>query len=266
MGNERALAGAVLVRENNRLVAGADAWLNQGSAVTRTLIIGANYNFDSSEIPLIGGDYGTFGLSGSATKYLEMSIVRWAAGSGHQFAGIKADGVGNRNAVGEYAGSGLGNILPATPDYRINMGLRWFEGPHTLQFSGRFHPGVSDIHAAYDEITDATQHLVSDPDDKNGLNSNSNWFGADIREWTEEQTCIDQDRNPYCKIHPRAYWDLSYVYNKSDLFGLGYVSINVAVRNLFDSYPKAIPSGVGFESGLDNGMGRLAFVSLNVGL
>ena len=266
LANERSLAGAVLVRDNNRLVGGADAWLNQGSAVTRTLIIGANYNFDSSEIPLIGGDYGTFGLSGSATKYLEMSIVRWASGSGHQFAGIKVDGVGNRNAVHEYAGSYMGNILPATPDYRINMGLRWFNGPHTLQFSGRFHPGVTDIHAGYDEITQATQHLITDPDDKNGLNSNSNWFGADIREWTEEQTCIDQDRNPYCKIHARAYWDLSYVYNKSDIFGLGYVSINLAVRNLFDTYPKAIPSGIGYEAGLDNGMGRLAFVSVNVGL
>ena len=87
----------------------------------------------------------------------------------------------------------------------------------------------------------------------------------DTTSWTEADACTDQDRNPYCKIDARAYWDLSYTYRRPDVFGFGYMAANVAMRNLFNAEPKAFPSGVGYESYLDSIMGRQLFVRMTVG-
>ena len=62
---------------------------------------------------------------------LELSIVRWAAGGPHNYAGIRVDGVGNRNIPGAQpggSGTGLYGPLPPTPEYRVNTSLRWFRG------------------------------------------------------------------------------------------------------------------------------------------
>ena len=67
------------------------------------------------------------------------------------------DGVGNRNAVAYWAGSDLATPLPPTPEYRVNLGLRWFSGPHTAQLGVRWHDSLTDVSAAYDEITEWTK-------------------------------------------------------------------------------------------------------------
>ena len=94
------------------------------------------------------------------------------------------------------------------------------------------------------------------PEEHNGVSS------ADI---PESEACADQDRNPYCEISERTYVDFSYTYTAPDLGGFGYVSLNLAARNIFDSMPDPIPSGAGYEPYLDNIMGRTAFARLTVG-
>ena len=90
-------------------------------------------------------------------------------------------------------------------------------------------------------------------------------FRQDQEDLTNDDVCVDQDRNPHCRIDSRHYWDLSYTYNQPDVFGLGYVQANVAMRNIFNTMPDAMPSGVGYDVYLDNIMGRQAFFRLTVG-
>lgn len=251
--NEQGIGGTNIIRGGGpnglRLTAADDPWLNQGEQSTTTMIYAGRFRFDAAEIPLIGGDYGTFEMFLSATQLLEMSLQRYAVDSGHQFAGIKVDGVGSRNNGAHFhATQALYVPLPVAPEWRVNTGFRWFYENHFAQFTMRWHDKVLDIDSAWDEVRDIPGALPATHN------------GRDVSDIPEEEACADQDRNPYCKISARAYFDLSYTYTKPDLFGLGYASINLAMRNIFDTYPDAIPSGAGFEGYLDNIMGRTAFV------
>ncbi|MDE0423162.1 MAG: TonB-dependent receptor [Gammaproteobacteria bacterium] len=264
--HERGLGGAVLVRgpgpgaetDNIRLLEAGNPWLNQGSQITDTIIYAGRFRFDSDEIPFIGGDYGTFETRLSATQMLELSLLRYAEGSGHRFEAIRVDGVGNRNNANWSAGVLGGELfwpLPPTPEWRVNLGLRWLYANHTMQLSVRWHDSLTDISASWDEIEDIPGAI-----DRGGTHN-----GRPIADWTESDSCTDQDRNPYCKIDSRHYWDISYTYNRPDFMGFGYVSLNVAMRNLFDTYPDPMPTGVGHETYVDNIMGRIGFARLTLG-
>ena len=135
------------------------------------------------------------------------------------------------------------------------MGLRWFYDQHTAQLTVRWHDEVKDTLASWDPVQDQN-HDVS------GIWIN---FRQDQDDLDNDDVCVDQDRNPHCRIDSRHYWDLSYTYNRPDVFGLGYVSANVAMRNIFNTMPDAMPSGVGYDVYLDNIMGRQAFFRLTVG-
>ena len=303
------VAGAIIERDDGMVITEvSDAWINQGEQTATTLIFNSNYSFDSGDLPLIPDDFGSFAVYGSWTKMLEISLERYAVGSNHIYQGIRFDGVGNRNNVWQ-GGGGIVQPLPATPENRVNLGLRWFRDAHSLQFGVRWHDSLTDVNSAWDEIfaavrdcrsrIEAGENLVDTLctngsvttinaesgtwNDFNGPLPNQlhgkSTFPCDYvttdasltvldctpEGWSEAQACSDQDRNPYCRIDSRHYWDLSYSYTKTDVFGLGFVSFNFSVRNLFDTYPDPMPSGAGFEGYVDNIDGRTAFARLSVG-
>ena len=258
---ERGLGGAVLVRGGDdglRLLEAGNPWLNQGSQTTTTMIYASRYRFQGDEIPLLGrlfGDVGAFEWAISATQILEMSIQRYQEGSGHVFEAITIDGVGNRNNNNFLPGQALYRPLSPTPEWRVDSSLRWFRDNHVAQLRVRWHDSVTDVSRAWDEVS-----VIPGAIDFGGsINGRPN------SEITEATACADQDRNPYCGIDSRHYWDLSYTYTRPDVMSLGYVSVNLSVRNVLDNYPDPIPSGVGHESYLDNIMGRIAFMRLTVG-
>lgn len=264
-GNEAALGGATIIRDpaTDRLTGVDEGWLNQGESAVRSVLYNARYSFDASQIPFVNlnNDWGAFEARLSATQMLEMSLQRYSANSGHPFAGISVDGLGNRNSAAFWRPyNALFSPLPPTPEWKVNGSLRWFKGNHMAQLGFRWHQGITDVIASWDEIIDryGPPHSATNPHLEHD-------HGMDTTNWTEGDACTDQDRNPYCEIEARAYWDVSYTYRQPDTFGLGYVAVNVAVRNVFDSNPDAIPSGVGYESYLDSIMGRQLFVRLTAG-
>ena len=285
---EQPTSGALIKRDDTlRLTQVSDSWYNQGAQKTTTLIFNSSYSFDGPKLPLLGDDYGRFQVGLQATHMLELSLQRYSVGSGHVFEGITVDGVGNRNTTssgdsttGWFAGGNLYTPLPATPEWRVNWYLRWFRDSHSAQLGVRWHDELTDIHAGWDELLEATaacregradpnsifcrQSSVTSTTDFNGPLPNL-LHGESTEGFTEADACADQDRNPYCRIDSRAYWDFSYTYNKPDVFGFGYLSLNVAMRNIFDTYPDPMPSGAGYEGYVDNIMGRTAFMRLELG-
>ena len=261
---EQGLGGATIARDANGRLAGVDeGWLNQGESRVRSIIYNMRYRFDASDVPMLGldADYGSFEFRVSATQILEMSLQRYAPGSGHQFAGIRVDGLGNRNSAAFWRPyNALFSPLPPTPKWRANASLRWFRDNHTLHFGVRWHQAITDVIASWDEIVAryGSPHSAGNPYLEHD-------HGMDTTSWTEADACTDQDRNPYCRIESRAYWDVSYTYRRPEVFGFGYLATNVAVRNVFNSNPNAFPSGVGYESYLDSIMGRQLFVRLTAG-
>ena len=270
------IAGAAIERagvDGLELRKVGESWVDQGRQSTTSMIYAGRYRFDATDLPFIGGDYGSFEVSLSATQMLDLSICRYgdtdgesalnedgsrnAADQDHIYAEICVDGSGYRNNGIHYIGaiSDLVEVLPATPKWRANMGLRWFYDQHTAQLTVRWHDEVKDTLASWDPVQDQ-DHDVS------GIWIN---FRQDQDDLDNDDVCVDQDRNPHCRIDSRHYWDLSYTYNRPDVFGLGYVSANVAMRNIFNTMPDAMPSGVGYDVYLDNIMGRQAFFRLTVG-
>lgn len=222
-------------------------WVQAGVQETDTIIYALYYSFDADELPWIGGDYGSFGVNVSATQMLKLENTLWAAGSGHPLAGVTVDGVGSRNQNGSLnRGNGQEIIatMPPTPEWRVNVGLRWFRDNHTLQLSGRWHDSVLDINTAWDEMGEAG--LLSAAD-------------AAI---PEEEICAHEQTNRECRIDSMDVWDLSYSYSAPDLFGFSEVHMNFAIRNMFDSMPLPHNRAAGHEPYLDNIMGRMGFSSL----
>ena len=260
---ENGLGGATIRRDGSGRLTGVDeGWLNQGESRVRSIIYNMRYRFDAADVPVIDlADYGSFEFRVSATQILEMSLQRYAVGSGHQFAGIRVDGLGNRNSAAFWRPyNALFSPLPPTPKWRVNASLRWFRDNHTAHFGVRWHQSITDVIASWDEIVERYGPPHSD-----GNPYLSHDHGMDTTSWTEADACTDQDRNPYCRIEHRAYWDLSYTYRQPDMFGFGYVAANVAIRNIFNSNPNAFPSGVGYESYLDSIMGRQLYLRMTVG-
>ena len=261
---EQGLGGANIIRDANGRLTGVDeGWLNQGESRVRTVVYNMRYRFDAQDLPLLDLDnsYGNFEFRVSATQILEMSLQRYALSSGHPFAGIRVDGLGNRNSAAFWRPyNALFSPLPPTPEWRVNASLRWFRDEHTVHFGVRWHQGITDLIASWDEIVDRYGPPHSD-----GNPYLSHDHGMDTTSWTEADACTDQDRNPYCKIPAKAYWDLSYTYRRPNFLGFGYVAANVAMRNVFNAQPQAFPSGVGYESYLDSIMGRQLFVRMTAG-
>ena len=276
VADESGIAGASIVRggiDGLELQEVGSPWLRQGSQETETMIYAAQYRFDADEIPYIGGDYGSFQWTLSATQMLKLSLCRYADSDGipgwnedgtrnaddgdHQYAGICVDGVGNRNNGIHYIGqiSDLVEVLPATPEWRVDMSLRWFYGDHVAQLRVRWHDEVNDTLASWDPVRDAGR-------DVSGI-----WVNGrqDQNDLTGNDVCADQDRNPHCRIDSRHYWDATYTYRRNDVLGLGQISATLAMRNIFATKPDAMPSGVGYDAYLDNIMGRMAFLRLTVG-
>jgi outer membrane receptor protein involved in Fe transport len=163
-------------------------------------------------------------------------------------AGIKVDGVGNRNGT-SYAGPGEGLYAPLAPapEWRVSMGLRWYRGNHTLQLMGRWHDSVTNLNIAWDE-----QKLIP------GQLSEAD---ALIE---EKDRCSKQPAN-VCKVPSAAYWDVSYSYSMPDFMGMN-LDVNVAVRNVFDKMPAPQLMPAGHEGYLDNVMGRIGFARLSLSL
>lgn len=276
IGTERGVGGTAIERggvDGLELRKVGESWVDQGKQSTTSMIYAANYRFDAADLPFIGGDYGSFDIGLSATQMRELVICRYgdtdgeaslnpdgtrnAADRDHVYAEICVDGAGYRNNGIHYIGviSDLVEVLPATPEWRVNLTMRWFYRDHTLQLYGRWHDEVKDTLASWDPVRNQG-HSVG------GIWIN---FREDQDDLTNDDVCVDQDRNPQCRIDSRTYWDLSYSYRRADVFGLGFVQTNFTVQNVFNTMPDAMPSGVGYETYLDNVMGRQAFVRFTLG-
>ena len=48
-----------------------EPWVEQGQTTVETMIYSLRYNFDGEQIPVIGGDYGSFTVNVSITQMLE---------------------------------------------------------------------------------------------------------------------------------------------------------------------------------------------------
>jgi|SaaInl7_100m_RNA_FD_contig_31_3088442_length_4015_multi_36_in_0_out_0_1 outer membrane receptor protein involved in Fe transport len=239
-----------------------EPWVEQGLTTTETMIYSLRYRFDAEQIPVIGGDYGSFALNVSATQMLEQSITRYTSlgceeaaknvntglcPGDNPFAGIKVDGVGNRNTTSFVGpGEGLYGLLAPSPEFRLNVGLRWFLGNHTAQLSGRWHDSVTNLNIAWDE-----------------LRANGNLSAGEAA--LEEKDRCSRQPSEICRIGSKHYWDLSYTYNRPDFLGMN-ASVNFAIRNLFDTYPKPIQTSSGYDGYLDNIMGRTGYLRLSVSL
>ena len=246
-------------------------WLQLGKQTTQTVIYNVVYQLDSEDIPLIGGDYGSFAINMSATQMLSYRNELYADDptlpnlpDGRPdptleppLAGVEIDGVGNQNqgggsfTIGGYNDGGTAALMDAlapAPEFRVNVGVRWFYNDHTVQLSGRWHDSVTTLNAGWDEAIEAGV-----------ITGRPNADGVPV---PEQDACAHRWIWPDCKIDSKHYWDASYTYRRPDTLGFSEMQVNVAVRNLFDTYPDLALRQQGHESYLDNIMGRLGYTSI----
>lgn len=246
-------------------------WEQLGAQTTETIIYNVIYSLDAEDIPIIGGDYGTFAFNMNATQLLvykneqykdDPDIPNLPNGRPNPvlenpLSGLEFDGVGNHNqaggsfSIGGYNDGGTAGMmdpLAPAPEFRVNIGARWFYNDHTLQLSGRWHDSVTTINAAWDEGIEAGV-----------ISGRPNADGVPV---PEQDTCAHRWIWPDCKIDSRHYWDASYTYRRPDTLGFSEMQVNVAVRNLFDTYPDRALRQQGHEAYLDNIMGRLGYTSV----
>ena len=278
-------------------------WTAQGSRVAETVIYGIRYAFEMPEsrwTNWLGDDTGAFVFSFSATQFLTQSLTKFKSFGcdaenrneggfcirDHVLAGIEVDGVGNRNS--QYfspPNMHLYSDLPPTPEWRADASLRWFRGSHTAQVRVRWHDRVSNLNVAWDPMK---EREAQDPRTVipawtwNTGERSSYPHHVPYRGYTEvtipgtdivkqipneeqSQRCAFQPW-PVCDIDSRHYWDVSYTYRRSDLFGLRALSANLSIRNVFDTYPDPITQFSAHEPYLDNIMGRMYLLRLNLTL
>ena len=269
-------------------------WSAQGSRKTETMIYGARYSFtlpESRFLNWMGDDKGQFLLTFSATQFLTQELTKFKSfgcdeasrneggfcNNDHIYAGITIDGVGNRNS--QYfspPAMELYSVLPPTPEWRANASLRWFKGNHTTQLAVRWHDRVDNVNVAWNAIIEReaqdprtlipswTYNAVGDgtlayphfvPAYGDGLSA------ANI---PQGERCAYQPW-PTCDIDSRMYWDATYSYRRTDVFGLGTMTLTASVRNIFDTYPDPITQFSGHEGYLDNIMGRTLLLRVNFG-
>ena len=274
-------------------------WTAQGQRVAETMIYGVRYGFelpDSRLFNWLGDDQGAFLVTFSATQFLTQELTKFKSfgcddasrnaggfcNNDHVFAGIAVDGVGNRNS--QYfspPGMELYSDLPPTPEWRANATLRWFRGPHTTQLVVRWHDSVTNINVAWDamrarEALDTRQVIPSwtwsnigdggYPHYVPNQGSTTVMVGdieKQIPNEPQSQRCAYQPW-PVCKLDSRHYWDMAYTYRRPDVLGLASITVNAAIRNVFDTYPDPITQFSGHEAYLDNIMGRSFLVRLNM--
>lgn len=268
-------------------------WTAQGSRLTETMIYGARYAFTLPEhqwLNWLGDDTGQFMLTFSATQFLTQELTKFKSfgcdaesrnsggfcNNDHIYAGITIDGVGNRNS--QYfspPGMELYSALPPTPEWRANLGLRWFKGGHTAQLAVRWHDRVDNINVAWDAII-ARDKL--DPRELiprwnyDSLSDGTTQYPHFVQPGVSSPDEIPQSERcayqpwPTCEINSRMYWDFTYSYRKADVLGVGTMTLTASVRNLFDTYPDAITQFSGHEAYLDNIMGRTLMLRVNFGL
>ena len=270
-------------------------WSAQGSRKTETVIYGARYSFslpDSSFLNWMGDDKGQFLFTFSATQFLTQELTKFRSfgcdeasrnsggfcNNDHIYAGITIDGVGNRNS--QYfspPAMELYSVLPPTPEWRANASLRWFKGSHTAQLALRWHDRVDNINVAWDAINarDAldprtlvpswTWNVVGDGTLAYPHFVRAYGEGESPTEIPQSERCAYQPW-PTCDIDSRMYWDFTYSYRRTDVFGLGTMTLTASVRNIFDTYPDVITQFSGHEGYLDNIMGRTLMLRANFGL
>ena len=278
-------------------------WTAQGSREAETVIYGVRYGFELPEsrwTNWLGEDTGAFMFTLSATQFLTQSVTKFKSfgcdDSGrneggfcindHVLAGITVDGVGNRNS--QYfspPNMHLYSDLPPTPEWRAQAGLRWFRGAHTAQLVVRWHDRVTNVNIGWDaqkerERLDPRTVIPSWTWDTGGRSSYPHHVpyrgfeevtvpGTDIvkRIPNEEQSqrCAFQPW-PVCEIDSRHYWDIAYTYRRPDVLGLQALTVNVAIRNVFDTYPDPITQFSAHEPYLDNILGRNILLRLNLTL
>jgi outer membrane receptor protein involved in Fe transport len=90
-----------------------------------------SYQWDANEMPLIGGDYGTFEVRVQATYMDEYTYQI-------DLASPPVDGTGQRNDTGS------GSQIPPLPEWRVNTGLTWAFNAHYARLLGRYHGSVDD--------------------------------------------------------------------------------------------------------------------------
>ena len=270
-------------------------WTAQGSRLTETMIYGARYGFnlpDSKFLEWMGDDKGTFMLTFSATQFLTQELTKFKSfgcddldrnsggfcNNDHIYADITIDGVGNRNS--QYfspPAMELYSVLPPTPKWRANASLRWFKGPHTAQLAVRWHGRVDNVNVAWDAIVARNEQ---DPRDLvpswtyNVAGDNTQAYphfvpaygdGTSPDQIPQSERCAYQPW-PNCEIDSKAYWDATYSYRTTDVFGLSTMTLTASVRNVFDTYPEVITQFSGHEGYLDNIMGRMLMLRVNFGL
>ena len=278
-------------------------WTAQGSREAETVIYGIRYGFELPEsrwTNWMGDDLGAFLFTFSATQFLTQSLTKFKsfgcddAGrneggfciNDHVLAGITVDGVGNRNS--QYfspPNMHLYSDLPPTPEWRVQAGLRWLRGPHTAQIVVRWHDRVTNVNIGWEaqkerERQDPRTVIPSWTWNTGERSSYPHHVpyrgytevtipGTDVvkRIPNEEQSqrCAFQPW-PVCEIDSRHYWDVSYTYRRPDVFGLRALTANVAVRNIFDTYPDPITQFSAHEPYLDNILGRSILLRLNLTL
>jgi outer membrane receptor protein involved in Fe transport len=91
----------------------------------------AAYRFESSEIPMIGGDYGSFEVRVQGTYMDEYTYQIDAASA-------PIEGSGSRNDAGS------GSQIPPIPEWRVTAGLTWIYLQHYARLTGRYHSTVED--------------------------------------------------------------------------------------------------------------------------
>ncbi len=254
----------------------------------------------------LGEDTGSFMFTFSATQFLTQSLTKYKSFGcddanrneggfcigDHVLAGIEVDGVGNRNS--QYfspPNMHLYSDLPPTPEWRADAALRWFRGSHTAQIRVRWHDRVTNLNVAWSaqkerEAQDPRQvipswtwsNLGAILDDPLGSYPHHVPYqgytevtipGTEITKRipneVEAQRCAYQPW-PVCDIDSRHYWDVSYTYRRPDVFGLRALSASFSVRNVFDTYPDPITQFSAHEPYLDNIMGRMFLLRLNLTL
>ena len=268
-------------------------WSAQGSRKTETVIYGTRYSFtlpDSKWLNWMGDDKGQFLLTFSATQFLTQELTKFKSfgcddasrnsggfcNNDHIYAGITIDGVGNRNS--QYfspPAMELYSVLPPTPEWRANASLRWFKGNHTTQLAVRWHDRVDNINVAWDAIIarDAQDPRTLIPSwTYNAVGDNTlayphfvGTYGENAHDIPQNERCAYQPW-PTCDIDSRMYWDATYSYRRTDVFGIGTMTLTASVRNIFDTYPDPITQFSGHEGYLDNIMGRMLLLRVNLGL
>ena len=275
-------------------------WSAQGSRVAETVIYGARYGFELPESRFtkwISEDTGAFLFTFSATQFLTQSLTKFKsfgcddAGRNeggfcirdHVLAGVEVDGVGNRNS--QYfspPNMHLYSDLPPTPEWRADASLRWVRGEHTAQVRVRWHDSVTNVNIGWDAMK---EREALDPrtviptwtwntGDRSSYPHHIPYEGytevtipgtdivKQIPNERQSQRCAYQPW-PVCKIDSRHYWDVSYSWRRPDTFGMSSMLLNVAIRNIFDTYPDPITQFSAHEPYLDNIMGRSILMRLN---